>query len=205
VKRIITILLSVLALTGGAAASVQLAGVAHALAPAVEVCDNNGSSSLCMNTKGGVVALNTPIIGWSAGDSNNGYEFLMLNEMCGAGVVTSTCPQLPGTMNARFIGQPLISIENLANHGYCYGTDTNSAAGLLTLCPTPNGTQGGWGVVLIAPGWLTQPHPWNLVSVHWSQHDGINSYLCTIGKGFGIYSDYHTITAHTCYWNEIFN
>ena len=163
---------SLLLLAAGAAATAG-AAPAHA-SPTVEVCTNQGGSSQCMNRKGGIDDPGTPVIGWSAGDDNNGFQFVHLTGMCNDGYVSASgeCPFTPGGgLNAKFNGDPIMEIQDLSNGSLCVGTTSNGSAEL-TLCPTSSGTGGGDGVIDVM---TSVPDDTAIINRFWSDNDSCGS------------------------------
>lgn len=119
---------------------------AHASGP--EICDNEGGSSLCANRSGGGTAIGTNVIGWSAGDSNNDFSFLLLDRKCNNGQVDTTCPFINGSgLNLEYDGDQIVTL--VTPHGAdgeeCIGgTSALSAGATLQGCPADDGSGGGW-------------------------------------------------------------
>lgn len=121
------------------------ATAAHASGP--EICTDQGSNSQCMNHAGGSYSPGAHVIGWSAGDSHNDFEFVNLSRMCGNGTVTSTCPFTVGSgLNSAYAGSQIVGLYDPDNRcpGGTSSTDTNASQ---QPCPDAYGENGGWSTV----------------------------------------------------------
>lgn len=182
---------------------------AKVLSPTFEICDNNGTSSLCLNDKGGNPLIGNPVIAWSAGDDNNDYQNFPLTKACGFGFVTTNCPFNIGSgLNLRYQGQP---IEELLGgnqtQGLCVGINADGGFTQDTICPINDGSQGGFGTVWVVPD-INNPNlaPYGVINVAWTNSAFANSeaWMCVVLKGHALQMS-ETRAAHVCYFRFFFH
>ena len=208
-RRILSVLAAAFLAAGLSAAGTVAARTAD-VSPAVEICNNNGSSSLCMNRKGGGRTDGTSVIGYSAGNVNNDFEYIRLSGKCNNGQVEvlpgGGCPFPSGSgLNSKYNGWYINAVESISDTNYCVGSQENSSGAILTPCPDANGNNGGWGTVLI-----TCPSQDNcpIVDLHWTIADAAYAAgegPCAFTRSNQILMSYNlsSITGQ-CKWTELF-
>jgi hypothetical protein len=125
------------------------------------LCADSGDG-LCLNRSGCGTGYGTAVLTWthetSSCDHLGGLN--QLGQMCGSGVVTSTCPFTVGSgLNSRYQGQEIMDIQ--FSTGQCAGDD-GYGGGALEPCPDSSGNGGGDGTIFI---WNTSLY---MVNRHWS-------------------------------------
>jgi hypothetical protein len=200
------LLLALLLTLAPAGIGVAATQAAHA-SPAVEICTNNGSSSLCMNRKGNGQSSGTTIIGYSAGQSNNDFEYVRLSGMCNNGQVEVVggggCPFPAGSgLNSKYDGWYINSIESISLDNLCVGTQESSSGGVLTTCPDIDGNNGGWGTIDVT---CPAQQGCNVVNYHWTVADGEAEGPCSYTKSNQILFSYAlSSSTKQCEWNELY-
>ena len=109
---------------------------AVAMAPAVQICEND--FHLCVNRDGGGTSIGTQVISYFFGDNNNDAEWIWLSAYCGHGHVTLSCPNFHNSnINGLYNGRIVVAVEMNIDTGpiSCLGRD-----GLLDYCPNPDGS-----------------------------------------------------------------
>lgn len=209
-KRKVSVLSGVFLLACGlaTAGTISMARPASST-PAIEICTANGGSSLCMNRKGGGRTDGTSVIGYSAGDNNNDFEYIRLSGKCNNGQVEvfagGGCPFPSGSgLNSKYNGWYINAIESISDTNFCVGTQENSSGGILTPCPDVNGNGGGWGTVMVTcPAQTSCP----LVNYHWTVADGNRNGegACSFTRGNQILFSYDLgSVSNQCKWTELF-
>ena len=134
-------------LVAGVCSAGLMTAPAHALT--VEICTDQGSASQCMNHAGGSYLNGAHVIGWSAGDPHNDFEFVALSNMCGHGAVTTTCPFTLGSgLNNAYVGAQIVAMYDPDNR--CPGgTSPSDTLASLQPCPDNYGNNGGWSTINI--------------------------------------------------------
>lgn len=180
--------------------------------PTFEICNARGSSSLCLNRLGGGTRPGTTIIGYSAGDNNNGFVFIALSGMCNGGVVSAAmeCPFTPNKgLNSRYNGRSIVKIQTEGTLGLCVGdSGTGSGSSVLDACPDDNGNGGANGTIFI----LAQGSaPTYVVNRYWSDNlagsgggGGSNPrWMCIYVKAAPVFLNNSSGQAGYCQFNEL--
>jgi hypothetical protein len=193
--------------------TVGVGTVAASAAPSSEVCTNEGAKSLCANRKGGGTAPGTYVIAWSAGDNNNGFEYVFLTAMCRNGYVTQSCPfSTNGNLNYRYLGKAIVAIHALGTDLCIADSGTNFGSTVLGACPDPSGggpAANGTIFVLAQVSNRSVPPPTtDIVNRYWSNNQSGGkgtspAWLCRIAKSVYLWEDSPSGTAAACQWNLI--
>jgi hypothetical protein len=198
------------AVASQASVALTAAAAAPAQAPISEICSAQGSKSLCANRQGGHTAVNTAVIGWSAGDPNNDFAFAYRTGKCGSGVVTVSppCPFSNTATDQRYKGRVITVIFNLTT-GLCVAeSPTGSGLTVMNTCPNNEGSGGADGTFFVlsqATSVLAPPPTTYAVNVFYSNLFGAPRWLCVRAKGQQLEEDSASGNAGSCQWNELHN
>jgi hypothetical protein len=178
----------------------------------IEICDAKGSASLCANRQNGSSGIYTYVIGWSAGDPNDTFDWLTLPGMCTNGHVTQNppCPFAPGGgLNTRYNHATIAELWDYNSGfypGLCVADDgAGSGATLLNICPDASGNGGANGTIFILPQY---PNTTYAVNRYWSDNtfggDGTQpAWLCVVGRGGPLTEASFSGNAGICQWNTV--
>jgi hypothetical protein len=178
--------------------------------PTFQICNDRGAQSLCLNRLGGGTRPGTSIIGWSAGDNNNGFAFISLSGMCNHGRVSSflQCPFTPNRgLNDRYDGASIVAIQwTKPGSGLCVAdSGIGSGSAILDRCPDIYGNGGANGTIFT----LSQSgNPTYVVNRYWSNNiGGGNGYnprwMCVYLKAAPVFLNSNAGLAGYCQFNEI--
>ena len=168
-RRFLTVLAMIAA---SVIVTVGVGTVAASAAPSSEVCTAEGAKSQCANRQGGGTASGTYVIAWSAGDSNNGFEYVYLTAMCGNGYVTLSCPfSTNGDLNDRYLGKAIVVIHALDTPWCIADSGTGFGSTVLGGCPDPAGNGGSDGTIFVlaqVSSRIVPPPTTYIVNRYWS-------------------------------------
>jgi hypothetical protein len=187
-----------------------------AAAPTFEICNNLGSKSLCLNRNGGGTGGGTAIIGYSAGDPNNGFLLVQLNNLCNHGFVSADmqCPFSPGGgLNRTYDGSPIVEIQayDLQNPLCVADSGVGSGSSALGACPDVNGKGGAAGTWFVTKQLTNNQNPFVIVNRYWTdlppgQGGGGGTrarFMCITIKSTPVFLNHSPASAGTCVFNEI--
>jgi hypothetical protein len=153
------------------------------------------------------VSSGTSVIGYSAGDNNNDFEYIRLSGMCNNGQVEvfagGGCPFPSGSgLNRTYENWYINAIESISHTSLCVGTLENSSGGTLEACPDANGSGGGWGTIDVT---CPAQHGCVIVNFHWTIADGTAVGPCSFTRSNQILFSYSLASVtNQCKWNEVF-
>jgi hypothetical protein len=166
IRRLAVIAVTTAALT--APAVTVTAGTAHA---AGGICENGGSG-LCLNDWNGSVS--GPVKMGQNNFTNQNFHSYELNNMCGGGLVTHSCPFTNTSLDNALFGDVIVAILN-SDNAHCIGTSQTTRGAIMTSCPNTFGNGGGWGTVMIerpnVNNCFSQNGDTQLTDRLWSDHD----------------------------------
>ena len=189
-KKLLTALAAV-------ALAVTLSGVAQAAVPEA-FCAGNGGGD-CMNrAQGGYVAGSTPVITWTHDlDGNENFATSTVT-LCGsAGTVTATCPFTNTSIDAQYIGRPVVVVVAY-NHSpnLCVGDD-GFANGVLVSCPSASGSGGGTGTIDV----ISSSN--YLINRYETNNHNAKRWVCEVGFDQVLLMNATAGTAGPCQWKEV--
>jgi hypothetical protein len=186
-----------LAAFSAVALTVLLSGVAQAAVPEA-FCAGNGGGD-CMNRAGGgYVSGSTAVITWTHDlDGNENFATSAVTLCNGAGTVTATCPFSNTSIDAQYIGRPVVVVVAY-NHSpnLCLGDD-GFGDGELVSCPSASGSGGGNGTI----GVVSSSN--YLINRFETNNHNAKRWVCEVGFDQSVIMNATAGTAGPCQWKEV--